>query len=110
MQAAGHRKTRVGRVVSDKMEKTVIVTVEWSEQHALYRRVIKRRSRFKVHNEGNQAKLGDRVRIIETRPLSKDKRWSILTILTKGDVADIAPGEIDETKALAQEQPAGGAA
>lgn len=109
MQAANHRKTRIGRVVSDKMEKTVIVTVEWSEQHALYRRVIKRKARFKVHNENNQARLGDRVKIIETRPVSKDKRWSILTILTRGDVADIAPGEIDETRELAT-APAGGAA
>lgn len=99
MQA--NRKTRVGRVVSDKMEKTVVVQIEWSEKHKLYRRVIRRIERFKAHNDGNTARLGDLVKIVETRPISKDKRWSVLTIIERGDVADIQPGEIDETRALA---------
>jgi small subunit ribosomal protein S17 len=103
MQA--NKKTRVGRVISDKMEKTVVVQIEWREQHPLYRRVIRRRRSFKAHNEANQARLGDLVRIVETRPISKDKRWSVLSILQKGDVADLQPGEIDETLAL----PGGGA-
>lgn len=77
------RATKVGRVVSDKMNKTIVVEVERRVQHAEYTRTIKRTSRFHAHDEGNTAKTGDRVRIEETRPMSKLKRWRLREILTK---------------------------
>jgi small subunit ribosomal protein S17 len=76
-------KTRVGLVVSDKMSKTRVVAVERSFRHSQYERVIKRTSRFKAHDERNEAHVGDRVLIVETRPLSKDKRWRIKEILER---------------------------
>ena len=76
-------KTRVGLVVSDKMSKTRVVAVERSFRHSQYERVIKRTSRFKAHDERNEAHVGDRVLIVETRPLSKDKRWRIKEILDR---------------------------
>ena len=76
-------KTRVGLVVSDKMSKTRVVVVERSFRHSQYERVIKRTSRFKAHDERNEAHVGDRVLIVETRPLSKDKRWRIKEILAR---------------------------
>jgi small subunit ribosomal protein S17 len=77
------QKTRIGRVVSDKMNKTRVVTVERAFRHPRYQRVVKRTTRFKVHDEGNESHVGDRVLIIETRPLSKDKRWRIKEILER---------------------------
>jgi small subunit ribosomal protein S17 len=77
------RATKVGLVVSDKMEKTIVVEVERRVQHAEYTRTIKRTSRFHAHDESNAAKVGDRVRIEETRPLSKRKRWRLREIVTK---------------------------
>ena len=77
------RATKIGRVVSDKMQKTIIVEVERRVQHAEYTRTIKRTSRFHAHDEGNTAHVGDRVRIEETRPLSKLKRWRLREILVK---------------------------
>jgi small subunit ribosomal protein S17 len=74
-------KTRVGLVVSDKMNKTRVVVVERSFRHPQYERVVKRSTRFKAHDERNEAHVGDRVLIVETRPLSKDKRWRIKEIL-----------------------------
>jgi small subunit ribosomal protein S17 len=74
-------KTRVGLVVSDKMSKTRVVAVERAFRHPRYERVIKRTTRFKAHDERNEAHVGDRVLIVETRPLSKDKRWRIKEIL-----------------------------
>jgi small subunit ribosomal protein S17 len=79
------RATRVGRVVSDKMHKTIIVEVERRVQHPEYTRTIKRTSRFHAHDEGNTAKVGDRVRIEETRPLSRLKRWRLREILGKAE-------------------------
>ena len=76
-------KTRVGLVVSDKMRKTRVVVVERSFRHPQYVRVVKRTSRFKAHDERNEAHVGDRVLIVETRPLSKDKRWRIKEILAR---------------------------
>ena len=76
-------KTRVGLVVSDKMSKTRVVVVERSFRHSQYERVIKRTPRFKAHDERNEAHVGDRVLIVETRPLSKDKRWRIKEILER---------------------------
>lgn len=77
------RKTRVGRVVSDKMEKTRVVVVERTFRHPRYERVVKRSTRFKAHDEKNESHVGDRVLILETRPLSKDKRWRIQEILER---------------------------
>ena len=76
-------KTRVGLVVSDKMSKTRVVAVERSFRHSQYERVIKRTTRFKAHDERNEAHVGDRVLIVETRPLSRDKRWRIKEILER---------------------------
>jgi len=77
------RKTRVGTVVSDKMDKTIVVQVERRIRHPLYGRIITRRRKFKVHDENNAASVGDRVRIMETRPLSKEKRWRLVEIVEK---------------------------
>jgi small subunit ribosomal protein S17 len=79
------RATKVGRVVSNKMQKTIVVQVERREQHAEYTRTIKRTSRFHAHDEKNEARVGDRVRIEETRPLSKLKRWRLREILTRAE-------------------------
>ena len=81
------RQTKVGRVVSDGMNKSIVVEVERRVQEARYRRTIKRTSRFMAHDEGNTAKVGDRVRIQETRPLSKRKRWILREILVKADAS-----------------------
>jgi small subunit ribosomal protein S17 len=79
----GFRKVRVGMVVSDKMDKTVIVQVSGLKSHPLYKKVIRQRERFKAHDENNECGIGDRVRIMETRPISRDKRWRIVEILEK---------------------------
>jgi len=78
-----NRKTRIGRVVSDKMEKTVVVAVESRIRHPLYGRIVKSTKKFKAHDEENQCQHGDKVRIMETRPLSKTKRWRVVEILEK---------------------------
>jgi len=77
------RKSRVGYVVSDKMDKTVVVSVENYVRHPLYGRTVKKSKKFKAHDEINQCKVGDKVKIVETRPLSKDKRWRVAEILEK---------------------------
>jgi small subunit ribosomal protein S17 len=77
--------TKIGRVVSNKMQKTIVVQVERRVQHAEYTRTIKRTSRFHAHDEKNEAKIGDRVRIEETRPMSKLKRWRLSEILTRAE-------------------------
>ena len=75
------RKTRVGKVVSDKMDKTVVVTVEDRVAHPIYKKIIGRTYRLKAHDENNECGVGDRVRVMETRPLSKDKRWRVVEII-----------------------------
>jgi len=77
------RKTRVGRVVSDKMNKTIVVAVENNVKHPLYKKVLKRTYKLKAHDENNDCGIGDRVRVMETRPLSKDKRWRLIEIIEK---------------------------
>ena len=77
------RKTRVGRVVSDKMDKTVVVAIVDNVQHPLYKKIVKRTVRLKAHDENNACKVGDRVEVMETRPLSKDKRWRVVEIIEK---------------------------
>ena len=79
----GKRKVRVGTVISDKMDKTVVVTVETFETHPLYKKQLKKTSRFKAHDEENTCGIGDVVRIMETRPLSKDKHWRVINIIEK---------------------------
>lgn len=80
------RKTQVGLVTSDKMEKTIVVSVETLVEHPLYKKRVKRTKRFKVHDEQNQCKMGDKVRIMETRPISKDKRWRVVEIIESAQV------------------------
>lgn len=77
------RKVRVGRVVSDKMDKTIVVAVENNVKHPLYGKVVKRTYKLKAHDENNECGAGDRVRVMETRPLSKDKRWRLVEIVEK---------------------------
>jgi small subunit ribosomal protein S17 len=77
------RKTRTGRVVSNKMDKTVVVAIEDNIKHPLYNKIVKKTVKFKAHDEENVCNVGDRVLIMETRPLSKDKRWRVVEIITK---------------------------
>ena len=77
------RKTRVGRVVSDKMDKTVVVAIQDNVKHPLYKKIIKNTIKLKAHDENNTCGIGDRVLVMETRPLSKDKRWRVVEIIEK---------------------------
>jgi small subunit ribosomal protein S17 len=79
----GARKERLGRVVSDKMQKTVVVSVERRVPHPVYGKMVTRTKKYKAHDEENSSKVGDRVRIMETRPLSKDKRWRVVEIVER---------------------------
>ena len=79
------RKTRVGTVVSDKMDKTIVVAVKDNVQHPLYKKILKRTVKFKAHDENNECRIGDRVMIMETRPLSKDKNWRLVKIIEKAN-------------------------
>ena len=77
------RKTRVGLVTSDKMDKTIVVSIVDNVKHPLYGKIVKRTYKLKAHDENNECKVGDRVRVMETRPLSKDKRWRLVEIIEK---------------------------
>ena len=77
------RKTRIGQVVSDKMDKTIVVAIEDSVQHPLYKKIMKRTYKLKAHDENNECGFGDTVEVMETRPLSKDKRWRLVRIIEK---------------------------
>ncbi|MBR0425308.1 MAG: 30S ribosomal protein S17 [Clostridia bacterium] len=79
----GYRKTRVGTVVSDKMDKTIVVAIKTKVRHPLYGKMVNRTRKFKAHDEENQCGIGDTVRIMETRPISKDKRWRLVEIIEK---------------------------
>ena len=83
MSERNMRKVVVGKVVSNKMDKTIVVAVEDSVKHKLYNNIVKRTVRFKAHDENNECGIGDRVKIMETRPLSKDKRWRLVEIIEK---------------------------
>jgi small subunit ribosomal protein S17 len=92
-QVQGKRKTKVGRVVSDKMDKTIVVSVERLARHRLYKRVIRLTTKFKAHDETNDARIGDTVLIEESRPLSATKRWRLVSVVQRsGD--HVLPGEI----------------
>ena len=77
------RKTRVGKVVSDKMDKTIVVSVTDNVKHPLYKKIVKRTYKLKAHDENNECNIGDRVKVMETRPLSKDKRWRLVEIIER---------------------------
>lgn len=87
-------KTRIGRVVSNKMDKTVVVSVETFKRHPLYRKTIRRAIKYKAHDEKNECGIGDIVRIIETRPLSREKRWRVGEIITRQETVEVKPDEI----------------
>ncbi len=90
----GKHKMKFGRVVSDKMEKTVVVVVASPKRHPRYKKTVKKIVRYKAHDESNECRMGDTVRIVETRPLSRQKRWRVAEILTRGEVVEIKPGEV----------------
>ena len=77
------RKTRVGKVVSDKMDKTIVVAIEDNVKHPLYKKIVKRTYKLKAHDENNECNIGDKVKVMETRPLSKDKRWRLVEIMER---------------------------
>ena len=77
------RKTRIGKVISDKMDKTIVVVVESRRAHPLYKKIVKRSYKLKAHDENNECGVGDRVKVMETRPLSKEKRWRLAEIIEK---------------------------
>ncbi|MBI4639211.1 MAG: 30S ribosomal protein S17 [Candidatus Tectomicrobia bacterium] len=90
MEGKRNRKVRVGTVVSDKMEKTVVVRVDRLVQHSRFKRIVRRSTKFKAHDEENRCKVGDLVKIMETRPLSKEKRWRVMEIISH-EAAEILP-------------------
>lgn len=85
MEERGMRKVLTGRVVSNKMEKTVVVAVETLVKHPMYQRIIRRTRKFKAHDEENSCRIGDKVKVMETRPLSKEKRWRVIEILERAE-------------------------
>lgn len=87
-------KTRLGQVVSDKMDKTVVVSIETLRRHPIYKKTVKKSVNYKAHDEKNQCRVGDKVRIVETRPLSKNKRWQVAEIITKAEVVEVKPEEV----------------
>ena len=91
---AGKHKVRLGRVISDKMDKTVVVEVQVADHHPLYHKTINKAVKYKVHDENKESKVGDTVRIIETKPISRDKNWRLAEIVVKGEVIEVKPKEI----------------
>jgi small subunit ribosomal protein S17 len=88
------RKVRLGQVVSNRMDKTVVVEVSGPKRHPLYKKIIRRVVKYKAHDENNECQVGDKVRIVETRPLSREKRWRVAEIVAKGEVVEVSPEEI----------------
>jgi small subunit ribosomal protein S17 len=88
----GKRRTKTGRVVSDKMDKTVVVSVERLRRHAIYKRVVRLSSKFKAHDQENSARVGDTVRIEESKPLSREKRWTVVEIVARGSHEELVDG------------------
>ncbi len=83
MEERNLRKTRVGKVTSDKMDKTIVVAIENHVKHPLYKKIVKRTYKLKAHDENNECRIGDTVKVMETRPLSKDKRWRLVQIIDR---------------------------
>jgi small subunit ribosomal protein S17 len=101
LRGATKRKTMVGRVVSDKMDKTIVVAVERLARHRVYKRVLRLTSKFKAHDEDNTARVGDRVRIEESRPMSREKRWRLVEVVTRaGTPVEMVSEEPETTEAL----------
>ena len=94
--ARERRKNRVGRVISVKMDKTIVVAVPWQQRHRLYKKSMRRVAKFYAHDENDRCQLGDLVNIEETRPISRMKRWRLLKILERREVAEVKPIELDE--------------
>ena len=92
--ASTKRKTKTGLVVSDKMDKTVTVVVAWKRPHRIYRKPVRRMSKFKAHDEENQSKVGDLVRLEETRPISKTKRWTLKEIISRPETFEVESVEV----------------
>jgi small subunit ribosomal protein S17 len=90
MPGIERRRTKVGRVTSDKMDRTVVVSVERLRRHPIYKRVVRLSSKFKAHDEENAARVGDTVRIEESRPLSREKRWRVVEVIARGSGEDVA--------------------
>ncbi|NLE08685.1 MAG: 30S ribosomal protein S17 [Dehalococcoidales bacterium] len=88
------KKTRIGQVISNKMDKTVVVGVETAKRHPIYRKTIKGIIKYKAHDEENSCNEGDTVRIVETRPLSREKRWRVSEIITRKDTVEVKPDEV----------------
>ncbi len=100
------QKSKVGHVSSNKMDKTLVVLVESYRNHPLYKKTIRKVKRYKVHDEKNECKIGDTVKIVETRPLSKEKRWRVAEIIIKAAAIDIKPEEIATPEVLNETKPA----
>ena len=88
----GKRRTVTGRVVSDKMDKTIVVSVERLRRHPIYKRVVRLSSKFKAHDQENTAKVGDTVRIEESKPLSREKRWTVVEVVARGSHEELVDG------------------
>ena len=93
-----NRKTRIGKITSNKMNKTVIVQTESLRRHLLYHKVVRQSTRFKAHDENNECNIGDVVKIVETRPLSKDKRWRIVEIVQKANIVGALKDDVEQGK------------
>ena len=96
------QKSKIGRVSSNKMDKTLVVLVEAHRNHPLYKKTIRKIKRYKVHDENNECKIGDTVKIVETRPLSKEKRWRVAEIIIKAAAIEIKPEEIATPAVLSE--------
>ncbi len=112
---ASQEKLQTGTVIGNKMDKTVVVRIDRHKRHRLYGKTIRVTRRYKAHDEKNECRLGDVVKIAETRPLSREKRWRVVEVVVKGDVAEVAPREIgahilEETRAAADAEAAARAA
>jgi small subunit ribosomal protein S17 len=95
------RKVRIGRVVSDKMDKTVVVVYLWRRPHPIYKKAVRRQTRFNAHDPDNQCRIGDTVRIVEMRPMSKTKRWKVAEIISSREIAELQPEEIQIDESVA---------
>ena len=103
------QKSKVGHVSSNKMDKTLVVLVESYRNHPLYKKTIRKVKRYKVHDEKNECKIGDTVKIVETRPLSKEKRWRVAEIIIKAATIEVKPEEIATPSVLTETKPAAAA-
>ena len=98
------KKSKVGRVLSNKMDKTLVVLVESYRNHPIYKKAVRKVKRYKVHDEKNECKMGDTVKIVETRPLSKEKRWRVAEIIVKAAQIEVKPEEIATPSVLTETQ------